>query len=220
VNARSVAVLARAARDAGACVVHYSTDYVFDGTKATPWEESDPTSPLSVYGKTKLEGEQALAGAGVPYLVLRTSWLYGTRGANFLRTMLRLARTRDELAIVSDQWGAPTWSRVVASTTAAILARGGRDLVGHVGRHRGVYHVTASGRTSWHGFARAILDRDPRRSEQTAKSVRPIATAEYPTPARRPANSVLSNDKAQRAFGVAQMPWEDQLELAMKGDST
>lgn len=215
-NATAPGILAEEAARAGVPLVHFSTDYVFDGSRGAPYTEDDPTAPLGVYGRTKREGEEAVAAAGGAHLVLRTSWVYGTRGHNFLRTMLRLARERDELRVVADQVGAPTWSRMLAEATAAIVAPfragSGWEIPAEVS---GIYHLTARGETSWHGFAEAILALDPGRAEQRARRVVPIATAEYPTPAPRPPYSVLSTAKAERVFGVALPEWREQLELCM-----
>ena len=217
-NAVAPGVLAEEAARAGVPIVHFSTDYVFDGSGSAPYTEVDATAPLGVYGRTKLEGERAVAAAGGAHLVLRTSWVYGTRGHNFLRTMLRLARERDELRVVADQVGAPTWSRMLAEATAAILAPfragNGWEIPREVS---GVYHLAARGSTSWHGFAEAILAADPARAEQRARRVVPIASEEYPTPAPRPRYSVLNSERAERVFGVALPDWREQLELCLGG---
>lgn len=215
-NAVAPGVLAEEAARAGVPLVHFSTDYVFDGRGGAPYTEDDATAPLGVYGRTKREGEEAVAAAGGAHLVLRTSWVYGTRGHNFLRTMLRLARERDELRVVADQVGAPTWSRMLAEATAAIVAPfragDGWKLPAEVS---GTYHLTARGETSWHGFAEAILALDPDREAQRARRVVPIGTEEYPTPAPRPRYSVLSTDRVERVFGVALPEWREQLELCL-----
>jgi len=213
VNGIAPGILAEEAKRIGAAIVHYSTDYVFDGTKATPYTEEDAPNPLNVYGRTKLAGEQAIRDVGVPHLILRTSWVYGMRGKNFLLTILRLAREREELKIVDDQTGAPTWSRAVAEATARILSAGPLSLAA-----AGIYHLTAAGSTTWHGFARAILTLDPDQSEQVCKHVRPIPTAEYPTPAARPAFSVLSNAKLKAFFGLTLPDWEQSLKSALVRD--
>ncbi len=154
INADAVAILAEEARKIGAAILHYSTDYVFDGSKSTPYLESDPANPLSVYGKTKLAGEQALAHAEIPYLVLRTSWVYGARGKNFLRTILKLAAEKPELRIVADQTGAPTSSSEIADATASLIQRWH---VQNQAEHSGIYHLVAAGETTWHGFAAEAL---------------------------------------------------------------
>jgi dTDP-4-dehydrorhamnose reductase len=214
VNALAPGAIAAAAEEVGAAVVHFSTDYVFDGALARPYAEDDTPSPLSVYGASKLEGERAVAAASTAYLTFRLSWVYGLRGRNFLRTMLRLARERDELRVVADQFGAPTWSRLAAAGVAQALgaaARSPHGLRAGVAEARGVYHLSASGVTSWHGFAEAILAADPAREEQRCRSVRAVPTTEYPTPAARPPYSVLSNDKVVARFGVRLPDWRDQL---------
>ncbi len=205
VNAEAPAALAAAAAKAGAWLVHYSTDYVFDGAKGAPYTEADPAAPVNVYGRTKWEGEQAVAAAGGRHLILRTSWVYSARGRNFLRTMLRLAATRDRLTVVDDQVGCPTWAGWLATATAAlvkaVLARRDAAALG------GVYHLSSAGQTSWCGFARAILPR----FGHDAVEVAPVPTTAYPTPAPRPAYSVLATDKVERAFGLVVPSWEAQL---------
>jgi len=186
--------------------VHFSTDYVFDGERSGAYEESDTPAPKSVYGQSKLAGEQAIAASGVAHLILRTSWVYAARGSNFLLTMLRLARTKPELAVVADQFGAPTWARMIAEATALIVARCGatpQAMLDTVGQRGGIYHLSAAGRTSWHGFAETIM-----REAGLATPVRAITTADYPLPAPRPANSVLANGKLAKQFGVVLPNWE------------
>lgn len=212
INADAPRVLAEEAARVGALMVHYSTDYVFDGNKRAPYTEDDASGPLNVYGRTKLEGEQGVAAAGGRHLILRTSWVYGLRGANFLRTILRLARERRELRIVSDQVGAPTWSRSLARETAALVSmREGLDLSAS-----GVYHLTSAGSTTWHEFARAILGGDPARGDQVCERVMPIASADYPVAARRPAYSVLDNTRISRRFGIAIPDWRDELSRVLE----
>lgn len=221
INSTAPRVLAEELARIGGALVHYSTDYVFDGTGATPYTETDPPNPLSTYGATKLAGEQGVAATGVAHLIFRTSWVYGARGHNFLRTILRLGREREELRIVADQVGAPTWSRTIAGVTALVLAQlaaGPRGLVEEMQDAGGVYHLTAGGATSWHGFAEAILRADPCPGEQRCRAVVPIATAEYPTPARRPRNSLLDNQKLRSRFGVRQVPWDEALALVLPAD--
>jgi len=198
INGVAPGVLAEEAKRTGALLVHYSTDYVFDGTKSTPYTEEDLPNPLNVYGRTKLEGERAVAAAGCRYLTLRTSWVYASRGKNFLLTVLRLASTQPELRIVDDQHGAPTWARDTARATCRLIA--GADLPSSL------YHLTAAGSTTWCGFAREIV-----RLAHLGSEVRPISTSEYPTPARRQANSALSNAKLQRDGGIALQPWPEGL---------
>lgn len=212
VNAEAPRVLAEEAAALGAALIHYSTDYVFNGEKREPYEEGDETAPLSVYGASKAAGERAIAGTGATAFILRTSWVYGGRGKNFLSTMLRLAREREELRVVDDQVGAPTSAAAIAEATARLLA----GILGGSIRAReaaGVYHMTAAGATSWCGFARAIFEKS---GGAQRPRITPISTAEYPTPARRPANSRLCNDKFERAFGFRLAPWTEQLEEAME----
>ncbi len=210
INADAVARLAAEAKVVGAAMIHYSTDYVFDGAKRTPYLEDDAPSPLGVYGRSKLGGEQALADADIPYLVLRTSWVYGARGKNFLLTILKLAAERPELRIVADQSGAPTWSHDIAAATAAIAQRWMADS-GPAARS-GIYHLTASGETSWHGFAAAALRLHAliAPSKSFARLV-PISTAEYPTQAARPMNSRLDCGKLENVFDVRLPDWKDSL---------
>jgi dTDP-4-dehydrorhamnose reductase len=235
INADAPAVMAEEAKKIGAGLVHYSTDYVFDGSKNSPYKETDPTGPLNVYGKTKLMGEQAIFEAGVPHLIFRTAWVYATRGRNFLLTILRLAtQGREELRIVSDQIGAPTWSRAIAFAATQILTQiyGRGDGLAVLTEVSGVYHMTSAGETTWYGFAKAILE-DVSQMRQSAPwfaaatggrplvapRVIPISTEEYPTPARRPAYSLLSNSHLTETFGVQLPAWRTQLRSAFSDES-
>lgn len=212
INGEAPAVMAEEARKLGAGIIHYSTDYVFDGTKKTPYLETDPTCPVNVYGATKLAGEQAIQAAGVPHLILRTSWVYGMRGKNFLLTVMRLAAERNELRIVGDQFGAPTWCRTIADTTAQLVARldvQGGAVEAMAGPLSGIYNLTSSGRTSWHGFTEEIVKHA---SITGAPKVMPISTQEYPLPARRPHNSELSGARL-RALNVHVPHWQHALAL-------
>lgn len=211
INGIAPGIMAEEAKRLGAAMVHYSTDYVFDGTKISPYTEEDVPNPLSVYGKTKLAGEQAVQAAGIPHLIFRTSWVYGMRGRNFLLTILRLAKERDELKIVGDQIGAPTWSRMIAEATAQILAQRRAGL----GEASGLYNLTAAGRTSWHGFANAILESTALQGAHPMPKLIPITTPEYPLPATRPLNSMLSSAKLNRTFGVILPAWDASLTLCM-----
>jgi dTDP-4-dehydrorhamnose reductase len=215
INGEAPGVMAEEAKRLGALLVHYSTDYVFDGRKDSPYTEDDAPNPLSVYGRTKLAGEMAVRASGARHLILRTSWVYGMRGRNFLLTILRLAREREELRIVADQFGAPTWSRMSAETTAAILARVGTG--GSAATDSGIYHLTASGSTSWHGFTAAIIEGAARAwgFEPTTRRVLPIATTDYPTPAARPANSRMSCNRLGADFGVRLPDWAECLALCL-----
>jgi len=216
VNTEAPELLAREAARLGISLVHFSTDYVFDGTQFTAYAETDAPNPLGVYAASKLAGEEAVQASGADHLILRTSWVYGLRGKNFLLTMQRLAREREKLSVVADQFGAPTWSRSIADATAQMLAMWLSPGATADDRKRlsGIYHMTCAGRTSWHGFAEAILENMQGRGEKTAK-LKAIATAEYPTPAHRPANSVLSNEKLQRTFGIALPAWDQALALCL-----
>lgn len=203
INGTAAGVLAEEARKLGAMFVHYSTDYVFNGEKQGPYVETDEPAPLNVYGSSKLEGERAVTEAGGRFLVLRTSWVYGPHGSNFLLTIRRLAMEREELKIVSDQIGAPTSSGQIARATARLV----RQYAGVKADKfpAGLYHMTASGSTSWFGFAQAITDAMPTRRLQR---LLPVPTTEYPTPARRPMNSVLDNTKFEQTFGFLLSDWK------------
>jgi dTDP-4-dehydrorhamnose reductase len=232
INTDAPAIIAEQAKKIGAGVVHFSTDYVFDGLNSSPYKEDDQTNPKNVYGRTKLAGEQAIREAEVPHLIFRTSWVYATRGRNFLLTILRLATERNELRIVDDQCGAPTWCRAIAEATTSIL---GRQFQRHVGEPwlndvSGTYHMTAAGVTTWCGFARAILEdvspefpwvKDVTHGRSfTVREVVPIGTAEHPTPAHRPAYSVLCNSRLSRVFGLQLSNWRAQLRSAVTADNT
>ncbi len=212
INTEAPAILAEEAKRIGAAVLHYSTDYVFDGAKAEPYTEEDATNPLGVYGATKLAGEQAIAATGVPHLILRTSWVYATRGRNFLLTILRLAAEREQLRIVNDQTGAPTSAPARADATARIIAKWQFSSLRQLS---GTYHLSAGGHTTWCEFARAILAEPGARALQPrpiiAREVVSIRTDEYPTPARRPRYSVLDNSRLARAFGIVLPDWRTQL---------
>ncbi len=205
INAEAPRVLAEETERLGAALIHYSTDYVFDGSKEGPWLEDDVPGPLSAYGRSKLAGEQAIAQVGGIHLILRCSWVYGLTGKNFLLTMLKLAETRDALSIVADQVGAPTWSHTIADATAGIIRAAGEPA--QLAAHAGIYHLCAGGHTSWFGFAQAIFAHP---SVARRPTLHPITTAEYPTPATRPRNSRLNTDKFRRIFG--DLPaWDDAL---------
>lgn len=210
VNAMAPGILADEARRLGAVLVHFSTDYVFDGAKRTPYVETDATAPLNEYGRSKLAGERAIAESGCRHLVLRTGWVYGPRGRNFLLTMLSLAATREEVRVVADQRGAPTTSRFLAEATVRAIRA-----IPPAGVDSGLYHLSAAGETTWAGFAQAIFERAARRPGFRAPRVIPIASAQYPTPARRPAYSVLSHARFVRAFGFEPSPWESQLDACL-----
>lgn len=214
VNAKAPEVMAAEARQLDALFIHYSTDYVFDGQSERAYVETDDCEPLNVYGASKWAGEQAIVAAGGQHFIFRTSWVYGAHGNNFVKTMLRLAHERDELSIVDDQLGAPTWSRIIAEQTAQILrscyAAGGLKAACE---QSGTYHLSAAGLTTWRRFAEAIFEIAPLEKRPT---VRPITSAEYLTPARRPLNSVLDNAKIISAFDLTQTPWADALQMCIE----
>ena len=207
INAEAPAVLAREAKTCGALLLHYSTDYVFDGSGQRPWREDDATGPLSVYGRTKLDGEQAVVDSGCAHLILRTSWVCAARGGNFARTMLRLAGERERLTVIDDQWGAPTGAELIADVTAHAIVRMRRQPA-----KGGIYHLAAAGETSWHGYAQYVIGqaRQLRPAiELKVREIAPIPTSQYPTPARRPHNSRLDCSKLQAAFDLRLPPWQD-----------
>lgn len=212
INAAAPAVLAEEAAELGAMLVHYSTDYVYDGTKSSPYVETDVTNPLNVYGKSKLAGETAIRAVGLPHLILRTSWVYGARGRNFLRTILRLSSEREQLRVVSDQIGAPTWSRTIAESTVSALLNWDEN-------NSGTYHLCCAGYASWHGFAQAIVQEYEALHEARgwpglkagAARIEAIATADYPTPAPRPANSMLDCTKFTGTFSEVLPDWREAL---------
>jgi dTDP-4-dehydrorhamnose reductase len=217
VNGMAPGALAEEANQLGALFVHYSTDYVFDGTKSGSYTEDDKPNPLNVYGDTKLAGERAVQAAGGAYLILRTSWVYGSRGKNFLLTMFRLAKEREKLKIVNDQIGAPTWSRHISDATGYIIQQAQKERVAG-GFNSGIVNLTAAGETSWHGFASAIAAEARRRLPEGAvktSSIEPIPTEAYPLPAARPRNSRLDNTKLMDRFGVALPHWNVALSTCM-----
>ena len=213
INAAAPRILAEEAARLNALLIHYSTDYVFNGEKPEPYLETDPINPVSVYGASKAEGEVAIARTASQYVVLRTSWVYAGQGRNFLLTMLRLGAERPELRVVDDQIGAPTSAASIAAATIRLLDQYGSG----VSLPNGIYHMTAGGSTSWYGFAQAIFG-----SGVLAASPRlqPIPSSDYPTPARRPANSVLANDKFAHTFGFRLPPWQEQLQDVLAGMHT
>jgi dTDP-4-dehydrorhamnose reductase len=206
INALAVSVLAQEAGKLGAWLVHYSTDYVFDGSGTRPWNETDAPAPLSVYGRTKLEGEQLIAAHCSKHLIFRTSWVYAARGGNFAKTMLRLAQERERLTVIDDQWGAPTGAELLADVSAHAIRH-----VLLTPQDAGLYHLAASGETTWHGYAKHVLAQAQQAQpaiKLVAKEVLPVATSAFPTPARRPQNSRLNIAKLQAAFGLTLPPWQ------------
>lgn len=209
-NALAPGVLAHEAQKLGAWLVHYSTDYVFDGSGTKPWAEADMPAPLSVYGQTKLEGEQLIAAHCKKHLIFRTSWVYAARGGNFAKTMLRLAQERERLTVIDDQWGAPTGAELLADITAHVI----RQVMGPVQQRpqdAGLYHLAASGETTWHGYAKHVLAQVQWAQQAikiVANEVAPVPTSAFPTPARRPHNSRLNTAKLQATFGLTLPPWQ------------
>ena len=217
INAVAPGVLAVEAERSGALFIHYSTDYVFDGTKDGPYTEDDEPNPINAYGRTKLAGEKAVAQSGCDHLILRATWVYAARGKNFLKTMLRLAQEREELRIVADQYGTPTWARNIADVTAHVLAIAQRERQTG-GFKSGTYHLCAGGKTSWHGFAKAIIER----ARQLAPAVNiktervlPIATEDYPLPAPRPGNSQMDSGSLTARFGLTMPEWHEAMKLCI-----
>lgn len=222
VNAEAPGAIARWAAHHGVPVLHFSTDYVFDGSGNAPWREASSTNPLSTYGASKLAGEQAIIEARGSYLILRTSWVYASRGKNFLTTMVRLAKERPELRVVADQIGAPTSARMIAEILTRLLHQESSQpphleaIEGVFARARGLLHLCATGETSWHGFASAIVDGLRARDVPLAATrVTPIATKDYPTPAARPKNSRLALDRLHSAFGIDPPTWEQSLQCEL-----
>jgi dTDP-4-dehydrorhamnose reductase len=215
INAIAPGVIAEEAKRLGSMIVHYSTDYVFDGAKQCPYVEADTPNPINVYGRTKLAGDQAIQSVGGDYLILRTSWVYGARGNNFLLTMLRLAQERQELQIVDDQIGSPTSSECIAQATANILAQLLAPIGGGLNGRSGIYNLTTTGETSWFGFAKALLTESSGTFRFTVPNLIPIKTSEFPRPAKRPANSRLSYQLLEQTFGVTLPHWEHALSLVL-----
>jgi len=216
VNARAPGILATEAERLGSALIHFSTDFVFDGEKNNPYRETDPPRPLGVYGRTKLEGELAVAEAGDSGVVLRTAWVYSLRRPSFVTKVLEWSRKSQDLRIVADQTGSPTWCRMLAEATARIIAMGGDDPAGFLRERRGIYHLACTGAASRLEWARAILEYDPHPEEQQAREIRPAMTSDFPAPAIRPIYSVLDCTKFADAFGFRLPPWEEALRLAME----
>lgn len=208
INAHAPKILAREAKKLGALLIHYSTDYVFDGQSSTPYTEEGQTNPLNLYAKSKLAGDLAILSSGCKHVILRTSWVYGSRGHNFMLTMLKLAQQRDTLKIVDDQIGAPTWSRMIAETTALIITNY-RD-------QDGIYNLTSAGKTSWFGFAKAIFEIQAAKTGLKGPDLISIPSSEYPTPAKRPQNSLLCHQKLFKTFGIRLPDWREALEMCLE----
>ena len=219
VNADGPGILAEEAKKIGAALIHYSTDYVFDGRKRTPYTEDDLTGPLNVYGKTKLAGEQAIQAVEVPHLIFRTSWVYSTRGKNFLLTILRLAAEREELRVVNDQVGCPNWSRAIAEATVSVIKRVFVSSSGPaISDVSGIYHMSGAGGTTWYEFAKAIVEKaqhggfEGSPTQLRVQRIVPVSTSEFPTRAKRPAYSLLSCAKLREGFEVRLRDWQLQLQ--------
>lgn len=215
INGEAPAALARVAREIDALLIHYSTDYVFDGANPDPYRESDAPNPINEYGRSKLAGERAIAAVDCRHVILRTQWVFGPRGGNFLRTILRLAGEREQLRVVADQFGAPTSARLIADVTAQLIGRfaGGQERTG------GVFHLAAAGRASWYDYASFVISTarmlPTLAAALKAQSIEPIATADYPLPARRPANAILDCTRLERTFGLAMPPWQRGVALCL-----
>jgi dTDP-4-dehydrorhamnose reductase len=217
VNGQAPGIMAEAARGSSAMLVHYSTDYVFDGAKESPYIETDNPNPLNVYGESKLAGETAIQQAAEAYLILRTSWVYSLRmQGGFVKKVLAWARKNEGLRIVDDQQGSPTWARMLAETTALLIAKGGEQPLDYFKSHHGIYHLAGKGGTSRFEWAKAILSNDPRREEQRVRNLEPALSSEFPAPAVRPAYSILSCKLFEDTFGLCIPEWKESLVLAME----
>ncbi len=218
INAAAPGILAEQAQSLGAALIHYSTDYVFDGNKDQPYRETDRPMPLGVYGQSKLAGENAITEIDGAYLILRTSWVYSLRRDSFARKVLHWSRQQETLRVVADQVSGPTWARMLAEVTAQLLAAAGTDPPGWIREHRGLYHAAGDGHTSRYEWAQEILRLDPRRDEQIARQILPAQTAEFPTPARRPLYSALNCELFTSTFNLRLPDWQAALALALAGD--
>lgn len=216
INGHAPGVLAVEAKKMGVLLIHYSTDYVFDGKKSIPYTEDDTPNPINAYGRSKLMGEQAIQAVGVDYIILRTSWVYAARGANFLRTILRLAQERDELSVVADQIGTPTWARLIAESTAHVIRQSQTER-SNDSFQSNLYHLTAAGETSWFGFAQAIVEQARRVPDHSLmlNEIRSISSNDYPTPAQRPMNSRLATATLEKHFGLWMPSWSTALQLCL-----
>ena len=216
INGQAPGVLATEAKQIGALLIHYSTDYIFDGKKSHPYTENDTPNPINAYGRSKLMGEEAIQHIDMDYIILRTSWVYAARGANFLRTILRLAQERDELRIVVDQIGAPTWARLIAESTVHVIRQSQTER-SNDSFQSNLAHLTAAGETSWFGFAQAIVEQARHLPDLSLalNEIRPIPTYDYPTPAQRPMNSRLTTAKLEKHFGLKMPSWDTTLQLCL-----
>jgi dTDP-4-dehydrorhamnose reductase len=218
INARAPGLLAEEALSLGAALIHYSTDYVFDGSKGDEYIEMDEPNPLGAYGRSKLEGERSVVQVGGSYLILRTSWVYSLRRESFVTKVLQWSRQQSTLRVVSDQVSKPTWSRMLAETTAQLLAGAKLDVAGWISERRGIYHLAGSGKASRLEWAQAILKYDPRKEEQLTQEIVPAKTSDFPTPAQRPLYSPLSCKKFTSIFKLRLPDWEEALRLAMENN--
>lgn len=215
INGVAPGILAEEAKLCRAALIHYSTDYVFDGAGNIPYTEDDKPNPLNTYGKTKLKGDRLIQEKDVPHLIFRTSWVYGLRGSNFLLTILRLAQEEEKLSVVNDQFGAPTWCRMIAEVTSMVVSRGIKDIWAYTESNRGLYNLSAAGQASWYLFAEQIMQLASERDIKCRK-IKAVLTSEYKTPARRPSFSVLDNKKLYQQFGLKLPSWKSSLELAFQ----
>ncbi|MBI5296996.1 MAG: dTDP-4-dehydrorhamnose reductase [Chloroflexi bacterium] len=217
INERAPRVMAEVARSLGAGLIHYSTDYVFDGNMGRPYVESDATNPLNVYGQSKLAGERAIQETGANHLIFRTAWVFSMRGESFIAKLLEWSRQKPELRVVDDQVSNPTWARMLAEATALLLAGGGEDMPAYIEEKCGIYHLAGWGYTSRFEWAKQILANDPRRTEQRVQAIQPARTDEFPTPATRPLFSALDCSRFEHNFGLRLPPWEEALQRCMEG---
>ena len=218
INTQAPRIMAEEAQRINALLIHYSTDYVFDGGKGSDYREDEVANPLNQYGRSKLAGELAIQEVDGSYLIFRTAWVYSLRRDSFVTKVLEWSRSKNSLRIVSDQVSNPTWCRMLAEITAQLLAMGGSDVVGWLGERRGIYHLAGSGRASRLEWAQAILEMDPRREEQTVKEIHPALTSDFPSPAERPLHSALKCDRFRDTFGLSLPDWREALKLAMDSE--
>ena len=216
VNAVGPGILAEQAKKSGIFCVHFSTDYVFDGTKDSPYTEEDIPNPLSVYGKTKLDGEKAVEQVGGAYLLFRTAWIYSNRRDSFVTKVLTWARKQSVLKLVTDQVSCPTWARFLAEAVSLVIAKSSENPFDYITKNAGLYHLAGDGFTSRYGWGKSILNYDPKSEEQLVTQIQPAVTSEFPTPATRPLNSALNCNKFKTTFGLSLPPWEKALKLAMQ----
>lgn len=216
VNALAPEVMAEEMKKLGGSFIHYSTDFVFDGAKGTPYIESDSPNPVNKYGATKLEGEQLVQGVGGSFLIFRTSWVYSTRQGGFVTKVMQWARQQETLKVVDDQIGSPTWARMLAEATTQIIAQGRCDVRGYIHEKAGLFHLAGDGSASRYDWAKTILDLDPKKEEQLVKVMIPAKSLEFPTPAMRPAHTGLDTTKIKSVFGLTLQPWKSVLQLALQ----